>query len=212
MDKILNKPISFKKTIIATVILLIGLFLLLSGTAYLGIFSLAVTGLIALTIVYKKASVRAIFGKPIRPIKTIIGYFLLNWVVSLAVSLFLTYGLKWHLQSNPVNDQPSWLLLLILPVMLLGEELFSIYFSSIFSSKFSLPIASLFSAIIFGLIHYSTYNDGNVLHTLLHILLIQGVARLIFNHAAIKSNSIWTSWIIHVLFDFSSILLVLLQH
>lgn len=212
MNRILNKHVSFKNIVIATAILLIGLFLLLSGTAYLGVFSLAATGLIALIIVYKWDAAKAAFGKPIRPIKIIIGYFLLNWLISLVVSLLLTYGLGWHLQSNPINDQPSWIILLTIPIMLMGEELFSIYFLSIFSSKFSLPIASLFSAIIFGLIHYSTYNDGNVLHTLLHILLIQGVARLIFNHAAIKSNSIWTSWIIHVLFDFSSILLVLLQH
>ncbi|HCM87424.1 MULTISPECIES: CPBP family intramembrane glutamic endopeptidase [Enterococcus] len=212
MDKILNKQVSFKNIGIATAILIAGLAILLFGPGYLGFFSVAATSLIALLIVYPKKSVQAIFGKPLHPVKIIIGYFLLNWLVSIVVSLLLNYGLGWHLQGNPINDNPNWLLLFTIPIMLMGEELLSIYFLSIFSSKFSLPIASLLSALIFGLIHYSTYNDGNVLHTLAHILLIQGVARLIFNRAAIKTNSIWTSWIIHVLFDFSTILLVLFQH
>ncbi|WP_148791620.1 CPBP family glutamic-type intramembrane protease, partial [Enterococcus faecium] len=76
--------------------------------------------------------------------------------------------------------------------------------------KFSIPVASFLSAIIFGFIHYSTYDNGNILHTVAHILLIQGVARLLFNQAAIKSNSIITSWAVHVIFDFTAILLVVL--
>lgn len=110
-----------------------------------------------------------------------------------------------HLQGNPVNDQPSLILLVTLPIMLMGEELFSIYFLSIFSSKISLPLASISSAVIFGLIHFSTYYDGSIVKTLVHILFIQGIARILFNQAAIKSNSIWVSWTIHLLFDLTSI-------
>ncbi|HJE16132.1 MAG TPA: CPBP family intramembrane metalloprotease, partial [Enterococcus casseliflavus] len=52
--------------------------------------------------------------------------------------------------------------------------------------------------------------NGNVFHTLVHILFIQGVARLLFNQAAIKSNSILTSWGTHVLFDLFAILVAYL--
>lgn len=207
MNHILAKKIDPTKTVLGTIILAAGLLGLLYGPSLLSIFSLTVTGLIGIGVVYGKKELRNIFSKPIAPVKNILKYFFINLVVSFSVSIILQYILKWDLTSNPVNEAFSPLLFLILPVMLLGEELFSIYFLSIFSSKFSLPVSSILSAIIFGLIHYSTYNNGNIFHTLVHILLIQGVARLVFNQAAIKSNSILTSWGVHVLFDFSAILI-----
>lgn len=128
----------------------------------------------------------------------------------MSVALTLNNVFGWHLRGNAVNDKPGLALLIILPIMIMGEELFSMYFLSVFSSKFKLWIASCLSAVVFGLIHFTTYYNGDIFKTLIHILLIQGSARLIFNRAAIKSNSIWTSWIIHLLFDFSSILVVLI--
>lgn len=206
MDKIIGKKIDLKKTILGTGIIIIGLIGLLYGPAIISILSLAISGFFALWIVYGKDATLSIFSKPKSPIKITIKYFLLNIVLSFSVSLFLQYVLKWNLSGNPANEGFQLLALFVIPIMLLGEELFSIYFFSIFSSKFSVPIASVFSAIIFGLIHYSTYNNGNILHTLVHILLIQGVARLLFNQAAIKSNSILTSWGVHILFDFFALL------
>ncbi|WP_275399736.1 CPBP family glutamic-type intramembrane protease [Enterococcus faecium] len=198
------------KAIIGAIIIFLGLIGLLFAPTIVSIFSLTITGIISLVLVYGKDKVIQIFSKPILPFKNIIKYFFLNVVVSVGVGLILNFVLHWNLQGNPVNEVLSPLLFFTLPIMLLGEELFSIYFLSVFSSKFSLPIASLISAIIFGLIHFSTYFSGNIFHTLMHILLIQGVARIIFNQSAIKSNSIITSWIVHVLFDFSDILIVLL--
>ena len=207
MNKILGTRINIQKALIGIILVFIGLIGLLYAPTVISIFSLAVSGFAALWIVYGKDATLSIFSKPKSPIKYILKYFLLNIIVSFAVSIVLQFVLKWNLSGNPVNEGFQLITLFVIPIMLLGEELFSIYFLSIFSSKFNIPIASLCSAIIFGLIHYSTYNNGNVFHTLTHILLIQGVARLLFNQAAIKSNSIFTSWGVHVLFDFSAFII-----
>ncbi|MEN2259745.1 CPBP family glutamic-type intramembrane protease (plasmid) [Paraclostridium benzoelyticum] len=62
----------------------------------------------------------------------------------------------------------------------------------------------MLSSICFGLLHYSTYFNGSLVNTLIHILLIQGLVRIFFNFAALKSNSIIVPWIIHVVFDFTT--------
>lgn len=46
------------------------------------------------------------------------------------------------------------------------------------------------------------YWDGSLFSTLLHVLLLQGVARIIFNFIYLKTgNSIWGSWVAHMLVD-----------
>ncbi|AII39772.1 MULTISPECIES: CPBP family intramembrane glutamic endopeptidase [Enterococcus] len=210
MNNILGKKIELKKGILGTIVVVLGLLGLLFAPSIISIFSLTITGFIAFTLVFGKKDTKKMFSKPVAPVKNIAKYFFINVVISAAVSVFLQQILKWDLTGNPINEAFSPLLFIILPIMILGEELFSVYFLAIFSSKFSIPVASFLSAIIFGFIHYSTYDNGNILHTVAHILLIQGVARLLFNQAAIKSNSIITSWAVHVIFDFTSILLVVL--
>ncbi|WP_146621460.1 CPBP family intramembrane glutamic endopeptidase [Enterococcus florum] len=211
MKDVLSQRIPLQKILISTCVVCIGLLGLLFGPPTIGIFSLTVTGLLAFHYSLGKAKTHALFSKPVRPIKYVGIFFLLNWLLSLLSGALLTYGFGWHLQSNPVNDRPTLLLLVTVPIMIMGEELFSIYFLSLFSSRITLLLANLFSAIVFGLVHFSTYYNGNPLKTIVHVLLIQGTARLLFNTAAIKSNSIWTSWIIHVLFDLSSIYFVFLH-
>ncbi|MFT7989701.1 hypothetical protein, partial [Salmonella enterica] len=80
------------------------------------------------------------FSKPVAPVKNIAKYFFINVVISAAVSVFLQQILKWGLTGNPINEAFSPLLFIILPIMILGEELFSVYFLAIFSSKFSIPV------------------------------------------------------------------------
>ncbi len=192
-----------------TIVVVLGLLGLLFAPSIISIFSLTITGFIAFTLVFGK-KIRKNVLETCRSCQKYSQIFFINVVISAAVSVFLQQILKWDLTGNPINEAFSPLLFIILPIMILGEELFSVYFLAIFSSKFSIPVASFLSAIIFGFIHYSTYDNGNILHTVAHILLIQGVARLLFNQAAIKSNSIITSWAVHVIFDFTSILLVVL--
>lgn len=50
--------------------------------------------------------------------------------------------------------------------------------------------------------HTFSYWDGSIVSTIAHVLLLQGVARLIFNYVYLKTGrSIWGSWFTHVLVD-----------
>lgn len=210
MNKLFYREVNSQKLIIATVSIVLGLVLLLANLPIISVFSLPLASYIAFVSTFGKKETKYLFSKPVNPIKNTIKYFIINWVVSIGIALILKYLFGWNLSSNPINNEVTPWLFLILPMSLLGEELFSIYYLSVFSSTFKLPIASLLSALIFGAAHYYAYNNGNIVQTLAHIILIQGTARIFLNQAAIKSNSIWTSWIIHVLFDFSAIPLPLL--
>lgn len=83
--------------------------------------------------------------------------------------------------------------------MIMGEELFSIDILEILRKK--IGFATLITVIIFGICHFNTYDSGNILQTIIQVLLIQGAARLIFNYAYLKTKSIWISYIIHLIFD-----------
>ena len=133
------------------------------------------------------------FSKPVAPCQKYSQIFFINVVISAAVSVFLQQILKWGLTGNPINEAFQPVIIYYFAYHDTWRRIVLSVFSRYFSSKFSIPVASFLSAIIFGFIHYSTYDNGNILHTVAHILLIQGVARLLFNQAAIKSNSIITS-------------------
>ncbi|MGL4106816.1 CPBP family glutamic-type intramembrane protease [Clostridium sp. LP20] len=217
MDKIFNKPIKTINTIIGIIILALG-FLNLSydWIPILAPFSLAITGLAAFAVTFGLESIKMLFSKPQKTIKTFFTFFLLAVVVSMLTSFFLMYVLKLDLTGNPAVGNVPWL---SLPFMLLGEELISFFVFAIIASLFKnnnkqLLIASFGSAIVFALLHVPTYWDGNIIITLLHVLALQGVSRLVFNSAGVKSNSIIVPWVIHVIFDslmFSVSLLLLVQ-
>ncbi|MFW3388269.1 UNVERIFIED_CONTAM: CPBP family intramembrane glutamic endopeptidase, partial [Kocuria sp. CPCC 205274] len=83
------------------------------------------------------------------------------------------------------------------------EELFSISIFETFKqfTNYGSFISSIITAIVFGLVHFPTYYGGNVLRTIVQILLIQGFARLFFNWVYAKTKSIWMSWAVHLTFD-----------
>lgn len=207
MDNLLGKKIDRSKAILGTIILLIGVFGLFYGPPLISTFSLCITGFISFWIVFGVKGINNLFSKPVAPIRTILFYLILNILLSIGTSFLLLRVLHWNLHGNSAAESFQPILLIAIPIMILGEELLSLFFLSLFSSKFSVILSNIFSALIFALLHYSTYNNGNIFHTLVHIIIIQGVARILFNQSAIKSNSIITSWIVHVLFDFLALVL-----
>ncbi|MGM0316026.1 MULTISPECIES: CPBP family glutamic-type intramembrane protease [unclassified Enterococcus] len=206
MNRLLHRDLETKKIFIGTFIVILGIVGLLWGPSIVSILALTVTGFIAFRYVYGPGSIKSLFSKPTAPIKNFLLYFFLNIVLSFVISFILQKVLQWNLEGNSATEAFQPLLFIVLPIMIMGEELFSIFFLSIFSNKFRLPLASLLSAILFALIHYSTYDNGNIIHTLGHILLLQGTARILFNQAAIKSNSLITSYAVHLIFDFTAII------
>lgn len=109
-------------------------------------------------------------------------------------------GLEWA--DNPVTGQLRSFIFK-LPIMMMGEEFLGIGILEASESKgFSLVSSTLLSAVVFGLLHMFVYWDGSVFSTIAHVLLLQGVSRLIFNYIYIQTGrSIWGSWATHMLVD-----------
>ncbi|AUS70663.1 CPBP family intramembrane metalloprotease [Lactococcus lactis subsp. lactis] len=120
----------------------------------------------------------------------------------------LIFGMSGFRLNNTSGNLGSFL---FIPLMLIGEELFSItILETLRKIGLNQFLSSFGSAIIFGLAYFQTYYGGNALRTLVQILLIYGVARLIFNYVYLKTNSIWASWTVHLLFDLIPLVLITL--
>lgn len=204
MNKLLDKRIKAGNAIIGIIILALG-FINLSKDyiPIIGPYSLAITGLIAFIVTFGLDSIKLLFSNPRKPIKTFFIFFPISLIVSVLTSAFLIFVLKLNLSANPIVGNIPWLQL---PFMLLGEELISFFVFVLVgillrNNSKKILIASLCSAIVFALLHVPTYWNGSLLLTIFHVILLQGVARLIFNAAGIKSNTIAVPWLIHVLFD-----------
>lgn len=127
----------------------------------------------------------------------VIAYFVLGIVIGLIAKL-----LGFHWAANPASGHLGSIIFMI-PFMLMGEELLGIGILEGARSRGASMISStLLSALIFGLMHIFSYWDGSLISTVLHVLLLQGVARLIFNYIYLRTGrSIWGSWIAHCLVD-----------
>lgn len=188
--------------------ILIGALLLLAGFLVLTLFDWAwwglfVGGMIAWIVTFKQDGKQALsFPRKIwiTPLGAV-----LYLVTSIAIGLVMSaLGFEWA--ANPASGNLG-LIIWMLPFMLMGEELLGIGILEAARSKgMSMMTSSLLSAFIFGVIHIPSYWDGSFVSTLLHVLMLQGVARLIFNYVYIKTGrSIWGSWITHMLVDIISL-------
>ncbi|MFD1902027.1 CPBP family intramembrane glutamic endopeptidase [Enterococcus termitis] len=127
----------------------------------------------------------------------VISYFVIGILIGL-----LSQALGFNWVANPASGNLGAIIFMI-PFMLMGEELLGIgVLEGGLSKGLSLTASTLVSAVVFGLLHIPAYWDGSFFSTLLHVLLLQSVARLILNLVYLKSGrSIWASWIAHLLID-----------
>lgn len=176
------------------------------------IVSVPLLSIVSLVIAFGKSGLSDVFSKPLKPIKNIVVWYVISLIVSFISGILLTVVFKLNLHSNPGSEHIVQTLI-SLPFVLLFEEVISIFVLLVVSNftykktdklKLAYTIGIILSSIFFGLLHYSTYFNGNVMHTLIHILFVQGLARIFFNLAALKSNSIIVPWIVHVVFDFTT--------
>ncbi|WP_195948048.1 type II CAAX prenyl endopeptidase Rce1 family protein [Paraclostridium bifermentans] len=183
-----------------------------TGIYILKIISVPMLSIISLFVTFGKQGILDIFSKPIKPFKNISIWYIISLVSSLISASILKLVLNLQLHDNPGATHLVQTLI-SLPFVLLFEEIISIFIllviaNFIFKKSKNLLLSQttgvIISSICFGLLHYSTYFNGSVVNTLIHILLIQGIARIFFNLAALKSNSIVVPWIIHVIFDYTT--------
>lgn len=183
-----------------------------TGIYILKIISVPMLSIISLFVTFGKQGILDIFSKPIKPFKNIAIWYIISLVSSLISASILKLVLNLQLHDNPGATHLVQTLI-SLPFVLLFEEIISIFIllviaNFIFKKSKNLLLSQttgvIISSICFGLLHYSTYFNGSVVNTLIHILLIQGIARIFFNLAALKSNSIVVPWIVHVIFDYTT--------
>ena len=197
MDGLVKKALKNRDIIIGALLLLVG-FAALSAFTWAW-WALFLGGILAWAVVFKQSSFIA-FSLP-KHIWVILLGFIGYMAWSLAVgSLAISLGFSWA--ANPLSGHLASIIFKI-PFMLMGEELLGIGILETARNKgLSLMKSTLFSALIFGLLHSIVYWDGSIISTLLHVLLLQGVARLIFNVVYLKTGgSIWGSWGSHLLVD-----------
>ena len=197
MDYLVNVKIKWQQLIIGSALLIMG-FGLLSLFEWTW-WALFFTSILAWVVVFGPAS-KEIFTFPRK-----------FWVIPCAALFYLIFGgvisalkksIGFDWTSNPATGN-LMLLIFKLPFMLMGEELLGIGVLEVAHNKgFSLTISNLISALVFGLMHVFVYWDGSIISTVIHVLLLQGAARLIFNYVyIITGRSIWGSWCTHVLVD-----------
>lgn len=151
-----------------------------------------------------------LLGRPQKPVKNFIIWFVISFVIAFISGLLLTKVLKIPLAANP-GHKNVWKTIQILPLQLFFEEGISFFILIVCANllfkvtknwKVATIIGSIISAIVFGLLHYSTYYYVSPFDTIMHILLVQGVARIGFNEGGLRSNSMWIPYLIHVTYDF----------
>lgn len=167
---------------------------------------LAIAGLLSYIIVFGISNMKNLFRKPIHFFRTFV-FVLIGSQLYGFLSAFLMGALSKILdiqtKANSAQENPWWFFIIIMPIALLGEEIFSITILDILRKKFNINalVASLITAIIFGLIHFGTYLGSSAWFTIVQIILVQGGARVWFNHAYLKTKSINTSWGVHYIYD-----------
>lgn len=145
-------------------------------------------------------------------------HFSIKWTIITIPVLVITSmvcGEVWRLISdggrteNTINSVITWKYVIShTPFMLMGEEILSITLLFALWKKLNLRFwqASLICAVLFAFWHIASYGY-NVPQILITII----APRLILNLAFKKSDSIWTTWVVHVAFDTITFLPILLK-
>ena len=158
---------------------------------------LVISGLVSYLLVFGFVGVRQLFSTPKRLIKTflliLVGSQIYGMLASMIMGI-LAQLLDIQTKANSAQDNPWWFFVFILPIALLGDTLRK-------KMRINTKVASLLTAIIFGLIHFETYLGSSALFTIVQVILVQGGIRLWFNQAYLKTKSLNTSWAVHYAFD-----------
>jgi membrane protease YdiL (CAAX protease family) len=147
-----------------------------------------------------------------KDIVLILGTYIVNLIVTLGAGSIITK--LFNVSANPVSEGFDGNFIEAIPTflkmipMLFGEELITILpFLVILSlgvqklklsRKSAVILAWIVASIIFGAYHLPTYN-WNIAQAILGI----GIARFVLLYPYIKTKNIWTSFIVHVLNDWT---------
>lgn len=209
----LESPLSWKNSLIILIAIAVGFFLFLFGVGGpIQPFMNVIFPLAALILVTRKEWTSLFRKLKARDIITILGTYIVNIIASFVVGALVLkmFGANPNpsidaLSGNFVDQIPFFLKTI---PMLFGEELISILPFLIIlrvgvqkfnmSRKTSIILALVVTAVLFGAYHLQTYN-WNFGQAILGI----GIARIILIYPYLKTKNIWTSFIVHVLNDWT---------
>lgn len=199
------KSTTILKTIVGLILLFLGFYLMSNVNLHIGYaqeFTLLVFSIAGVLIIFGK-HVLTWFAKPQgKFLKVALACLVINaiWSMLGGALVNVIFGDAGS-HANPAFGDFS--LIFFIPFMLMGEELFSIGILETLRTKWGIStlVSTLITGAIFGLIHFNSYYGGDILRTIVQILMVQGVARLILNYAYLKTRSIWTSYAVHLIFD-----------
>lgn len=146
-------------------------------------------------------------------------HFSILWAILAVPVMFicsLAFGLLWkminsgHIVGNSVESILTWKYVMSnVPFMIMGEEILSITILYAAWKKIGLKFwqASLLCGVLFALWHLPAYG-----YSLGQVLLSLTPIRLLLNYIYKKKNSIWTSWLAHLIFDIIAFMPVLIKH
>ena len=121
------------------------------------------------------------------------------------IMIFILHNADVGTSSNVITTHIDIILCLGLIIQILGEELFKIiimlrvmFLVYRFTSKRKMSIVCgvLISIVIFGLIHYNSYNG-----ILAQIILVIGFGSIFYTYAYLKTKNVIVAYISHVLID-----------
>jgi membrane protease YdiL (CAAX protease family) len=195
---------------IAIIALAVGFGIITAGIPLAGSVSIMVGGLIGLYSLFGFQGVKDTFTYPKKPFSTFWFGYLGAVVFGFGMSVVVKNILHLPTAANPVTKHLSFLFLVESLPMLLGEELLTvvllIIIANIFGGTKKAIIAGIIgSTLVFALLHLPTYQWN-----LLQCILVIGVARIPFTLASLRSNSIWMGYAVHVAYDWTAFLLILL--
>ncbi|WP_313640665.1 type II CAAX endopeptidase family protein [Paenibacillus sp.] len=209
-----SPTLNLKNSLIFLIAVAVGfaLFLIEFGGANVQPFMNVIFPLAALIFV-ARSQWTSIFRKLVaKDIILILGTYIVNLIVTFAVGSLLTK--LFSTSANPVGESFNGNFADALPMflkmipMLFGEELITILPFLValafgvkklkMSRKSAIILACVVSAILFGAYHLPTYN-WNIVQAVIGI----GIARIILLYPYLKTKNIWTSFIVHVMNDWT---------
>ncbi|WP_339317676.1 CPBP family intramembrane glutamic endopeptidase [Paenibacillus sp. FSL R10-2734] len=215
----LDSPLSWKNNLVIIIAIAVGFLLFTFGIGGpVQPFMNVIFPLAALIFVARKEWTCLFRRLVAKDIILIIGTYIVNLIVTLAVGSIMMK--LFEMNNNPVDAgfkdgfvAAIPLLLKTIP-MLFGEELITILPFLIIlafgvkklnmSRKSAVILAWIASAVIFGAYHLPTYG-WNFAQAIIGI----GIARIVLLYPYIKTKNIWTSFIVHVMNDWTMFLLAI---
>ncbi|WP_346939973.1 type II CAAX prenyl endopeptidase Rce1 family protein [uncultured Clostridium sp.] len=213
MKSLFKEEVKVSRSLVAFLLLIIGFAILMMDNTPVSFFSVLLSGLIGSWFVFGFDGVKKIFSRPKKgAVKLILLSIVAAYAISIITGIISTYILHEAAATNAIKEQfngnllDSFTVLFKTIFMLAGEEILVtlpllifvsllVHKTKISQSK-AVMISTIVTAIIFGAIHLPTYQWN-----IFQCFLVVALTRIPFTIVSLKSDSIISGIIGHIVFD-----------